>query len=317
MSETSFSFCVSIPKPCTKRIDLYLQQVFSTHSRHTFQKALENGDVLLNGKTSVKHAKVRYGDEIKVTFRVTPSTIFPESDAIDIIFENGDFAVINKDAGVITHPVPGVNGKTGTLVNRLLYHLSSLGGINGVVRPGIVHRLDKDTSGLMLVAKTNEAMTCLQKIIQNRKITKKYIALVHGKVAHENGFIESYIGRSPTDRKKMTTLRPIAPRLAQTRFRVLAHVANYSLVEVELLTGRTHQIRVHFASIKHPVVCDATYGFEAADKEFTRQYGLTRQFLHAWKLSFDYGKTPYHFIGELKTDLVTTLKKLELWPIAE
>ena len=288
---------------------------------------------------------------------------------IDIVYENDDFAIINKDPGMNTHPTPGEEGRKGTLVNALLHHFKSLGIrsdeiesrhseewnnetiqevwfstnwldrhaslamtetknqelnttyqeprttyqeprtknpsiINWVEKPGIVHRLDKDTSGLIIIAKNDRAMHSLQLKIAKRTIHKTYLALVIGKVHDEEGYIESFIGRDPHDRKKMTTQNPVNPKLAQTKFRKKwFYHDKYTLLEVDLLTGRTHQIRVHLASIGYPIVGDKIYGKDFSNKEAGEKYGLTRQWLHAWKLGFNLFGQEYHFEWELKKDL--------------
>lgn len=204
---------------------------------------------------------------------------------LDVIFDNSDFAVINKDPRVNTHTVPGEFGNTGTLVNALLHHFKDLSVINGVERPGIVHRLDKDTSGLILIAKNDRSMKELQKKMADRKIKKFYYAVVNGLVKDKEGMIESFIGRDPGDRKRMTTENPANPKLAKTKFTLLHHIdEKYSLLEIELFTGRTHQIRVHMSAIGHPIIGDKVYGNEKVNKEVATKYGLERQWLHARRL---------------------------------
>lgn len=176
--------------------------------------------------------------------------------------------------------------------------------INGVERPGIVHRLDKDTSGLIIIAKNDKSMHALQLKIAKRTIQKTYLALVNGIVKDEEGYIESFIGRDPRDRKKMTTIDPINPKLAKTKFFNKGIIdGKYTLLEVDLLTGRTHQIRVHLSSIGFPIIGDKVYGNEKANKEATENYGLSRQWLHAYRLSFNLFGKDYEFTGELKPEL--------------
>ena len=201
------------------------------------------------------------------------------------------------------HPVPGEGWKSGTLVNALLHHFWPLSVINWVERPWIVHRLDKDTSGLIMIAKNDVFMRALQRKIEKRTIKKTYLALVIWNIPDDTVYIESFIGRSPYDRKKMTAIEPIAPRLAQTRLFVRARVPGYTLVEVDLLTGRTHQIRVHLSSIWHPIVGDQVYGFEKVNTEFEKEYGLKRQWLHAYRLRFELWGTKYSFTWPVKNDL--------------
>lgn len=231
---------------------------------------------------------------------------------LDIIFENDDFAVVNKDAGINTHPTPGEEGRRGTLVNALLYHFKTLGIrsdeqpsiINWVERPGIVHRLDKDTSWLIIIAKNDRAMHALQLKIAKRTIQKTYLALVVWKVKDTEWYIESFIGRDPYDRKKMTTENPINPKLAKTKFcNKWYYHDRYTLLEVDLLTWRTHQIRVHLSSIGYPIIGDKTYGYEKSNQEAWEEFWLTRQWLHAYKLEFNLFGTDYIFEAPLKDDL--------------
>ena len=258
----------------------------------------------LNGKPASKHAEVRHKDTLEVRFITEKLTVDAEDVPVEMVFENDDFAIINKDAGMNVHPVPGEGGKSGTLVNALLHRFGSLSVIGGVERPGIVHRLDKDTSGLLIVAKCDTAMRLLQRKMNDRTVKKTYLALVSGIVEEEAGTVESFIGRDPNDRKKMTAKNPVNPKLAKTAFRKLGLLeGKYTLLEVDLLTGRTHQIRVHLSQIGFPIIGDKIYGNEKANAEVLKKHGLTRQWLHAYKLAFEYQKTKYTFTGELKEDL--------------
>lgn len=171
------------------------------------------------------------------------------------------------------HPVPGEGGKSGTLINALMSHFGSLSVINGIERPGLVHRLDKETSGILIIAKNDGFMTHIQRQINNRTVKKTYLTIVAGRVKESKGFIESYMGRDPNDRKKHTIQNPINPKLAQTRYKVLGYFGDVaSLVEVDLLTGRTHQIRLHMRSIGHPVIGDSVYGQDHLNAEFLKKY---------------------------------------------
>ena len=240
---------------------------------------------MVNGAVLERNKRVRKGDVIGIEFQTEKGTVAAEDMPLEIVFENADFAVINKDPGVNTHPVPGEHGHTGTLVNALLHHFGDLSVINGIERPGIVHRLDRDTSGLILIAKNDRTMKALQKKMADRKIRKFYYAVVLGLVKESEGMIESFIGRDVNDRKRMTTQDPVNPRLARTHFRVLEHLSGkYTLLEIELFTGRTHQIRVHMSAIGHPIIADKVYGNEKANKEALERFDLTRQWLHARKL---------------------------------
>ncbi|MBP9812282.1 RluA family pseudouridine synthase [Candidatus Gracilibacteria bacterium] len=330
----------------TRRVDTYLSALFPEKSRSYLQKMIEEGKIYCNCANFTKNKKIYRGDEIRIEWKVENMTLEAEDMPLNIVFENDDFAIINKDAGINTHPTPGAEGRKGTLVNALLYHFKNLGVrtdetgfchpglvpgssnenniiedsgflhsqegqkqkspsiINGVERPGIVHRLDKDTSGLIIIAKNDRAMHALQLKIAKRTISKMYLALVIGNVKDEDGYIESYIGRDPNDRKKMTTRDPVNPKIAKTKFRKLGYYHDkYSLLEVDLLTGRTHQIRVHLSSIGYPIIGDKIYGNEKANREVLESFGLKRQWLHAWKLEFTLFGKEYAFLGEVKDDL--------------
>ena len=282
---------------------------------------IDEGKISCNGETFSKNRKIYRGDVIEIEWKVEQMELMAEDIPLDIIYENDDFAIINKDAGINTHPTPGEWGRVWTLVNALLYHFKNLGIrhedpkynpsiINGVERPGIVHRLDKDTSGLIIIAKNDRAMHALQLKIEKRTIKKTYLALVVGKVQEQDGYIESYIGRDPNDRKKMTTRDPVNPKLAKTKFcnRWYYH-DRYSLLEVDLLTGRTHQIRIHLASIGYPILGDKVYGKEKENKEAEEKYTLRRQWLHAYKLEFNLFGVDYVFEAPPKVDLQKVIQK--------
>jgi 23S rRNA pseudouridine1911/1915/1917 synthase len=276
---------------------------------------IEEGKISCNGESFTKNKKVYRGDVIEIAWKIDQMALLAEDMPLEIIYENDDFAIISKDAGINTHPTPGEWGRVGTLVNALLYHFKTLGIrsenpefnpsiINGVERPGIVHRLDKDTSGLIIIAKNDKAMHALQLKIEKRSIHKMYLALVVGIVKDQTGYIESFIGRDPYDRKKMTTIDPSNPKLAKTKFCNKWVIAwKYTLLEVDLLTGRTHQIRVHLSSIWFPIVGDKVYGNEKANQEARENYWLTRQWLHAYKLNFNLFDQEYNFEAPLKGDL--------------
>lgn len=314
---------------------------------------IEEGKITANWENFTKNKKIYRWDVIEIQWKIESMELIAEDIPLDIVFENEDFAIINKDAGINTHPTPGEDWRKWTLVNALLHHFKTLGVrsddwetplwggdvaiategvvsekgqtplaspltggskqdssmhspsiINGVERPGIVHRLDKDTSGLIIIAKNDKSMHALQLKIAKRTIQKTYLALVNGIVKDEEGYIESFIGRDPRDRKKMTTIDPINPKLAKTKFFNKGIIdGKYTLLEVDLLTGRTHQIRVHLSSIGFPIIGDKVYGNEKANKEATENYGLSRQWLHAYRLSFNLFGKDYEFTGELKPEL--------------
>ena len=243
---------------------------------------IEDGNVSVNDvKVAKSGFSLKVGDFVEI---VNPApkelNLEPENIPIDIVWQDDDFAVVNKPQGMVVHPAPGAYDHT--LVNALLYSLSSLSGINGVARPGIVHRLDKDTSGLLVVAKNDFAHASLQKQIAEKSAKRYYYALVDGVVEKDSGEIRNFLARSTSDRKKYAVARD--GRLAVTLYRVAERFSAYTLVEYELKTGRTHQIRVHSRYIGHPVVGDRTYG--GSDK-----FGLNGQLLHAYKLVLRHPRT--------------------------
>jgi 23S rRNA pseudouridine1911/1915/1917 synthase len=277
---------------------------------------IEEEKITCNGVSFNKNKKIYRGDVIEITWKVENMELIAEDMPLEIVFENDDFAIINKDAGINTHPTPGEGGRSGTLVNALLHHFKTLwirnddgnftnpSIINGVERPGIVHRLDKDTSGVIIIAKNDKSMHALQLKIAKRTIKKTYLALVVWKVKDQEGYIESFIGRDPYDRKKMTVTDPINPKIAKTKFCNKWYFHDkYTLLEVDLLTGRTHQIRVHLASIGYPILGDTKYGNEKMNQEAQEKYDLSRQWLHAWKLEFNLFGQDYAFEWEIKNDL--------------
>ena len=278
----------------SERLDIKLTVLHPDFSRSRIKGLIEAGFVKVNGETVLKAgAKVSETDEIDVFIPPpVPAEPEPEDIPLDIIFEDGDILVINKPAGLVVHPAPGHH--TGTLVNAILFHCPDLKGIGGVARPGIVHRLDQDTSGVMIIAKSQAAMDSLTRAFSSHaNIRKRYLALVHGVPVPAEGRIENLIGRSPRDRKKMAIVEKNGKN-AITIYRTLSTMpkplregfrepgAKVSLVECDILTGRTHQIRVHMAYLGCPIVGDATYGRHAADR--TMNPPPERQYLHAWKL---------------------------------
>lgn len=264
-----------------KRLDLYLYSSFPGHSRNSLQKMIVQGDILVNGKTVSRHYKVKEKDVVTINLpSVKPHKAFPEKIPLNIIYEDKAVIVLNKPAGIVVHPACG--NYSGTLVNALLYHFPSLdkGKFPDINRVGLVHRLDKDTSGVMVVAKNNTSLSRLAKQFENRKVEKVYLALVFGKIINPEGSIEAPVGRKITDRRKMA-VTSISSRQAITDFRVHEILGDFTLLEVRPKTGRTHQIRVHLAHIGHPVVGDSEYGRPAP-----KNWGVSRQLLHAYKLGF-------------------------------
>lgn len=257
------------------RLDVYLTENLSDLSRSYIKKLLEKQLVLVNGEQKKPSYKVLSGDEIMMelpeleTMDVSPSNI-----PINIIYEDDDLLVVDKEKGMVVHPAKG--NLHHTLVNALLYHVNNLSGINGVMRPGIVHRIDKDTTGILVVAKNDKAHQCLSAQLKDHSMEREYYALVHGNVKQDTGTIEGALGRSKKDRLKMAIVED--GKKAVTHYQVIRRYKGYTLVKARLETGRTHQIRVHMASIHHPLVGDFVYGHK---KEV-----LKGQLLHAAKLGF-------------------------------
>ncbi|OGB89581.1 RNA pseudouridine synthase [candidate division WOR-1 bacterium RIFCSPHIGHO2_01_FULL_53_15] len=285
-----FEFLISAEQK-GRRLDQFLSVVADLNlSRSQIKKLIEDGLISVNDQPTEPSYKIKSDDHIKVIIPPPKElTVRPESIPLDILFEDDDIIVVNKPSGMVTHPAPG--NFSGTLVNALLHHchLSNLGA---PLRPGIVHRLDKDTSGVIVAAKTDAAYASLVKQIKARTVEKTYVALVHGVIKNNAGIIEARIGRHPVHRKKMAViespnskLRTPNSREAFTSYKVLKRYKNYTLVEVKIKTGRTHQIRVHLNHLGHPVVGDPTYGGRK------NEFGLVGQLLHAKKLGFIHPRT--------------------------
>lgn len=241
------------------RIDQYLTGCCEHLSRSYLQRLIKSGDVLVNGNAVKASYKVSEGDAISccVPEAVEPEILAEPMD-LDILYEDKDVILINKPKGMVVHPAPGHT--SGTLVNGLLYHCQGeLSGINGVMRPGIVHRIDKDTTGVIVACKTDTAHRALAEQLKEHSITRKYYAIVHGGFSADEGVVDAPIGRHPVDRKKMSIQAKNGKR-AITHYRVLERFGNFTWIECRLETGRTHQIRVHMASIKHPLLGDEVYG---------------------------------------------------------
>jgi 23S rRNA pseudouridine1911/1915/1917 synthase len=287
------------------RLDRFVAARSGDLSRTAVQRLIDDSFITLNGSTCKASDKVEQGDVIVV--RIPPpalTELIAENIPLTIVYEDADVVVIDKPAGLVVHPAAGHD--SGTLVNALLGHLPDLEGIGGEVRPGIVHRLDKDTSGLIVVAKNDRALQFLQDQFKARTIKKMYLALVEGIVEPREGIIDAPIGRSKTDRKKMAVTRE--GRLARTRYRVIQiyRQPDLTLVEAYPETGRTHQIRVHLAWLKHPLVGDETYG-----RHVPSIVPIERHFLHAASLTLilPNGET-HHFTSPLPADLQRVLDQL-------
>lgn len=267
-----------------ERLDKYLSEMIADSSRSFLQKLIKDGNVLVNEKIVKANYKTNAGDQITVTLpELTDPEIVPENIPLDILYEDDDLIVINKPKGMVVHPAAG--HYTGTMVNALMYHCKdNLSGINGVMRPGIVHRIDMNTTGAIVACKNDYAHNSLAEQLSVHSITRKYNAIVYNNFKEETGTIDAPIGRNPVDRKKMAIDRANGRR-AVTHYRVLENYERYSLIECQLETGRTHQIRVHMASIGHPLLGDDVYCSAKCP------FHLTGQTLHARVLGFIHPRT--------------------------
>lgn len=265
-----------------ERLDLFVTEHMENLSRSAVQNLIKAGKVRVDGQVLKASHHLREGEEVEVEMAEPQRvSILPQNIPLDILYQDQDLAVVDKPKGMVVHPAHG--NWDNTMVNALLYHLRDLSGINGELRPGIVHRLDKDTSGVMVVAKQDQAHRSLAEQIRVHSIKREYIALVHGVIKENLGTIDAPIGRSPLDRKKMAVVKDGRP--AVSNYEVMERFRNYTLVRVSLMTGRTHQIRVHFSYIKHAVVGDPLYG--PAKKHFD----LESQALHAQLLGFNHPRS--------------------------
>ena len=298
------------------RLDAYLASQIENWSRARLQRLIESEDVLVNGKPSKPSYKLRESDEIEVELTASPVTSFvPESIPIEIVYEDETLVVVNKPAGLVVHPAAGIH--SGTLANALAYHFQQLPDSGAGVRPGIVHRLDRDTSGLLVVAKTEAALEHLSDQFRDRTVFKSYAALVHGRVNTDTGRIDQPLARDPANRTRMAVVR--GGRTALSLYRVRQRFTRFTLLDVELKSGRTHQIRVHLAWLRHPVVGDETYGGgrdntiqDAKLRAHVRNLG--RHFLHAEKLAFTHPHTNerVEFSSPLPPELAQLLTEIEV-----
>ena len=286
-----------------KRLDLYIAERTEL-TRTRIQQLIKDGNINVNNKKSKPSYKVEKNDFIEMIIPDEKEIdLIPENINIKILYEDSDIAVIDKEAGIVVHPSHG--HESGTLVNAVMYHIKDLSGINGEIRPGIVHRLDKDTSGLLIIAKNDTAHLRLSEMFGSSGIRKTYIAILKGKINKESGKLETLIGRDPKDRKKMAVVKTNG-KTAITYFQVLDKNEKFSLVKVNIQTGRTHQIRVHMKYLGYPVLGDSVYG---RDKKIAG-----RQMLHAYKLEFLHPVTQkaMKIISELPQDFEKALKETGL-----
>lgn len=287
-----------------KRLDSVLASELEDVSRSFLQKLFDEGRVSRNAVPCTKKDKAAPGDRIRVSIPA-PEILEaePENIPLDIVYEDDDVLVVDKPAGMVVHPAPG--NSTGTLVNALMYHCGDkLSSINGVIRPGIVHRIDKDTSGLLMVAKNDAAHASLSEQLQAHTITRKYLAIVCDNIKEEEGTVDAPIGRDPANRLRNAVTAD--GRRALTHYRVLERFGRFTLIEAVLETGRTHQIRVHMAHIKHPLLGDGLYGVQR-----TRE-GARRQMLHAEVIGFTHPRDGRYmeFISPLPEDFEEVLRRL-------
>lgn len=299
-----------------KRLDLYLAEHLTSTSRSQIQRYIRAGQILLNGAKAKVGAKLKGGDLVAGWLpEPIPPVPVPEQLPLTILYQDRDIAVVDKPAGMMVHPAGGV--RSGTLVNALLFYVRDLGGVGGVLRPGIVHRLDKGTSGVMVVAKNDQAHEALVSQFKERVVMKRYLALVHGIMKDDKGVIRAPIGRHPKDRIRIS-LRTKRPKEAESHWRVMERFAGFTLVEVTPRTGRTHQIRVHLSSIGHPIVGDPIYTKKSRLNEINDHVvrgairALGRQALHACYLSFHHPRTGVlmEFSSPLAADIERVLEVL-------
>lgn len=273
------SFIFTVTTEDENRVDKFLDIKMSDISRSFLQKTIKSNGVMVNGNVVKANYKVKDGDKIELIIpdSIEPD-ILPEDIPLDIIYEDKDILIVNKPKGMVVHPAAG--HYTGTLVNAIMYHCKdSLSGINGVMRPGIVHRIDMDTTGSLIVCKNDISHQFISDLLKTHDITRKYHAIVHGVLKDDEGIIDAPIGRHPTDRKKMSVNHKNGKN-AITHYKVLQRFSNYTYIECQLETGRTHQIRVHMSSINHPLLGDNIYS------NMKSKFKLQGQTLHAKNLGF-------------------------------
>ncbi len=313
MSRSEYYEHVVTPGEAGQRLDALLGTMEFLVSRSAASRLIEGGNVRVDGETVAKKHTTRAGERIEI--EVPPydrGDLIAEDIALDIRYEDEHMIVLSKQAGLVVHPAEG--HWTGTLVHALLAHSDELGSLQGDERPGIVHRLDKDTSGLMMVAKTDAAQVLLQEAIKIRAVDRRYLTLVHGRIAPESGLIDAPLGRDSRERMKMAVSDSTTAKQSVTTFRVLERFEagrfddGFTLLECKLYTGRTHQIRVHMAYINHPCVGDPIYG----QRRIKADLGLERQFLHAYRLELDHPITGERlvFLDPPPADLASRLEAI-------
>lgn len=301
-----------------ERIDKYIASEEGI-TRSVVAKLVEDGRITVDGKTVAKNYKMRGGENIVIVYpEISPAEAIPQNIPLDIVYEDDDIIVVNKPSGMVVHPAPG--NPDGTLVNALLYHCGeSLSGIGGVIRPGIVHRIDKDTSGLLVVAKNDKAHLSLSEQLKDHSVSRVYWAVVCGNIKNETGTIDAPIGRNPIDRKKMSVIKdPLnkSAKEAVTHYTVLERYKGYSLIKCELETGRTHQIRVHMSSMGHPILGDPVYGGDGSKFAQSNKQLLNGQCLHAKELKLVHPVSGIHMrfecdLPDETEKLIEKLRKLQ------
>lgn len=298
-------YAIVIDKPQEGlRIDSVLAELLSDLSRSHFQKLLSGGHVSVNGaiETSKKY-KVKYEDEITINLpELEFLDVLPENILLDIVYEDGDMLVVNKPKGLVVHPAAG--NYTGTLVNAILYHCKDLSGINGIIRPGIVHRIDKDTSGLLMIAKNDFTHASLAAQLKAHSITRIYHAIAYNNFKQDAGTVDAEIGRDPKNRLRMMVTKQNS-RQAITHYRVLERFGSFTYLEARLETGRTHQIRVHMSYINHPLLGDQVYGPKK------KVLGIESQMLHAKVLGFIHPRTGIYM--EFDSELPEEFNRIIKW----
>lgn len=291
-----------------KRIDKYLSSVLDGKSRSYIQGVIDDGKVNVNGKIVKSNYKLKIKDIVNLEIpEPTELEVIPENIPLDILYEDKDVIVVNKSQGMVVHPAPG--SYNGTMVNALLYHCKDLSGINGVIRPGIVHRIDKDTSGILVVAKNDNAHNILAEQLKDHSMTREYYALVEGIIKEDEGTINEPLARHPKERIKISVVK--GGREAITHFKVIERFKDCTLVKCVLETGRTHQIRVHMAYIGHPLVGDPVYGYKK------QKFKLQGQMLHAKVLGFIHPSTKEYIqfespLPDYFTEIINKLKSSSL-----